>query len=227
MKNVFRLTFAVLVFGLAFSSCKKNTGEKAVTGEASGKAAAAGETMYKVNPAASQVLWTGSKPTGQHTGTIQVAEGMVGLNGQNLVSGNFSLDMNSLSVSDLQPGQGKEKLESHLKGTVDGNRDDFFNVTKFPNASFSITNVGPATAGDQNANATITGDLTIRDVTKSVTFPAYVGAIGNKFTAVTPNFTINRTEWGVNFKSKSIFDNLKDDFISDDISLSIKLEASK
>ena len=60
---------------------------------------------------------------------------------------------------------------------------------------------------------------------KSITFPASIVKLGEKINAVTPSFTINRTEWGINFQSKSVFTDLKDKFIHDDISLNIQLEA--
>lgn len=229
MKLTRNLFFYAFILVLSLSACKKSGGDKAVTGKAAGDSAKSevAATMFKINPTTSQVLWVGSKPGGQHTGTIGVAEGFVGINGKDLVSGQFTLDMNSITVTDLKAGEGKEDLEGHLKGTIEGREDHFFNVAKYPTANFKITNVGPATAGDQSANATITGDLTLLSTTKSISIPAFVGVIGDKFTAVTPNFKIDRTEWGINFQSKTVFDDLKDKFIDDEISLTIQLEANK
>jgi len=222
-----KLSFVALLCALAFTACKKTAGEKAVTGAAAGtKATASSATIYKVNPATSQILWTGSKPGGQHSGVIKVASGQIGMSGGKVVSGEFVMDMGSIAVTDLKPGEGKEDLEAHLKGTAAGKEDHFFNVAQYPTAKFVITSVNAATT-NPDANASITGDLTLKNVTKSVTIPAFVGAVGNDLTAVTPNFKINRTDWGINFQSKSVFDDLKDKFINDDISMVIDLKAAK
>jgi len=43
----------------------------------------------------------------------------------------------------------------------------------------------------------------------------------------TPPFTIDRTQWGVNYGSKSVFDNLGDKFINDEVGITITLKAGK
>lgn len=228
MKNYLKLTFVAMLCALAFTACKKTAGTKAETGAAAGTKATApsSATLFKVNPATSQIIWTGHKPTGQHTGTIKIAEGQVGMDGQKVVSGEFVMDMNSISVSDLKAGEGKEDLEAHLKGTVSEKANDFFNVSQYPTAKFVITSTGPNTTGSTDMNATITGDLTLKGVTRSITFPAFVGAAGNDL-AASANFKINRTEWGINFQSKSVFTELKEKFINDEINLVLDLKGNK
>ena len=221
-----KLSFAALILGLAFTACKKNDGAKAVTGAAKEAISNATATAFKINTAKSQVIWVGSKPGGQHTGTIGISGGSLGVNGTALSTGKITFDMNSIAVTDLKPGEGKEDLEAHLKGTAAGKEDHFFNVAAHPTASFEITNVGPATTGDQDNNATITGNLTLKGNTKSVTFPAFVGVAGGTLQAAA-SFKINRTEWGINFQSKSVFDDLKDKFINDEIALTLDISASK
>jgi len=224
MKYISRISFLLLCLGLFTTSCKKPAGDAAKTGAAKDVAAAAASAKsYAVNTAASQVLWTGSKATGQHAGTINITNGQLQVVGSAVTGGTFTLDMNSINVTDLEGGK-KADLEGHLKGMAEGNKDHFFNVAKFPTAKFQITSVTPATS-NPDANTNITGNLTMRDKTNSITFPANVVVIGGKVNAVTPPFTINRTLWGVNYGSASVFDNLKDNVISGDISLQINLEA--
>jgi polyisoprenoid-binding protein YceI len=69
----------------------------------------------------------------------------------------------------------------------------------------------------------VDGDLTIKGITKKVSFDASINLLNGKFAANTLPFTINRTEWGVNYQSKSIVAGLKDQFIYDDITLEIEL----
>lgn len=229
MKRFVQFSFFLLTVSLLIVSCKnKPAGEAAKTDEAAkttAPAASASAKGFAINPNQSKVLWVGSKPTGSHNGTINVAEGKLSVDNGQLVGGKFVLDMTSITCTDLKPGEGKEKLEAHLKGTTDENADDFFNVAKHPTGSFIITKV-EALTGNPDATHNITGNLTLKGQTKSITFPASVNVADGKVTAVTPSFKINRTEWGINFMSKSVFDNLKDKFINDEIALNIQLETA-
>ena len=225
MKNLLKFSFLVLTLGLLVVSCKnKPSGDAAKTAAAETAAkATAAATSYAINTVSSKVFWVGSKPTGSHNGSIDLSEGKLSVTDGKLTGGSFVLNMNSITNLDQKPGEGKEDLEAHLKGLKEDNADHFFNVTKYPTATFAITKVDPV-AGGGDATHNITGNLTIKETTKSITFPASVAILANKVTAVTPSFKINRTEWGVNFKSKSVFDNLKDKFIDDEIALNIQLE---
>ncbi len=228
MKIAFKFTFMILVLGLALTSCKKKAaGDKAKTGEATGeKATAANSVSYAIDAAVSKIYWTGTKPTGSHTGTINIAKGKLDAVGSDISGGQFMIDMNTITNTDMAAGDGKEDLEAHLKGTAEEKADHFFNVAKYPDATFVISKVEKAATGGV-ATHNITGDLTLKGKTKSITFPASVVIAGDKINATAPAFTINRTEWGVNYGSKSIFDDLKDKYINDDISLNIEMQANK
>jgi len=227
MKIAIKFSFMILVLGLALTSCKnKAAGDKAKVGEAVGKAASAANAVsYAINPG-SKIYWTGSKPTGSHTGTIDIAKGKLDASNNDISGGQFVLDMTSITNTDQAPGKGKEDLEAHLKGSAEGKEDHFFNVSKYPEATFVITSVAKAPAGGKISH-NITGDLTMKGITKSVTFPASVVIAGDKINATAPAFTINRTDWKVNFMSKTILDDLKDGFINDEISLTIDMTATK
>ncbi|MBN2812502.1 MAG: YceI family protein, partial [Bacteroidales bacterium] len=112
------------------------------------------------------------------------------------------------------------RLVGHLKSA------DFFEVEKYPTARFVITKVSKLTsqsAATAKATHRIEGNLTIKDITKKIAFNASVNVRNGKLIASTQLFTINRTLWGVNYQSKSIFANLKDQFIDDDMTLSVEL----
>jgi len=195
-----------MILGISLTSCKQKTpGAKAATGEAvktTTNTAAADATTYMVDAANSKIIWAGSKPGKTHSGTINIGKGTITAANNNITNGKFMIDMTSLEVTDLQKGSGKEQLEAHLKGTVDGKRDDFFNVAEFPSAIFEVTSVTPAAA-------------------------ASVQMAGSVLSAVSLPFKIDRTEWGIKFMSKSILDDLKDGFIEDEVSLTINLTAKK
>ena len=67
----------------------------------------------------------------------------------------------------------------------------------------------------------------MKGVTKEVGFKANITVTDGQVVVTTPQFTIDRTQWGVNYNSKSVFDNLGDNFINDEIGLRINLTAGK
>ncbi|QIL77391.1 YceI family protein [Hymenobacter sp. HDW8] len=185
-----------------------------------GTAKAAG-TAYAVQPQLSTLGWVGKKVTGEHSGNVQFKEGNVLVRGNQLVGGTFVVDMNSLKVTDLKDADSNGKLVGHLKA------DDFFGVEKNPTATFKITNITPikGAAADAN-NATITGDLTIKGITKPITFPAKIG-VKNGMAAATGVATIDRTKYDIKYGSKSFFEGIGDKAIYDEFTLSFNVIAKK
>ncbi len=206
---------------LTFTACKDGQKEVATTDEKEVVAPTPEAVSYTVDVEKSVIKWKGDKPTGSHAGTIKIASGSVSVNGANLETGKFSIDMNSISDTDLE-GEMKANLEAHLKGTVEGKEGDFFNVNKYPLASFVVTGV-TGTEGE----TIVSGNLTIKEKTHNIEFPATIDYTDNGMSLVSKPFNIDRTKWGVNYGSKSIFDNLGDKFISDEIGLEIELHANK
>jgi polyisoprenoid-binding protein YceI len=221
------MTFSKLFFAclsiLFFVACNNAPeGQKATTSAPvkDVQARATTEETYTVNAAASRVNWQGTEPSGDgHTGTIGITTGSLQVSNGQLVGGTFVLDMNSISATDLKPGKGKEDLESHLK---DG---DFFDVQKFPTGTFLMTQVLPST---EVAGAThrVSGNLTLRNQTQNITFPAHIQIENGKFKATTPKFTIDRTKWGVMYRS-GVIGTIKNKLINDQIGLEVTLEAAK
>lgn len=204
------------MFMIFMVSCKKEN-KSAVTGEAAPVAEAVG-TEYSIVQGRSLINWSGSKLAGTHTGTFQVSKGTVSVDNGKVTGGNFTIDMNSLICTDLAAGQGKEKLEGHLKSA------DFFDVAAHPEATFEITKV-TALEGSSDANSLIYGNLTMKGVSKQVGFKAMVNNKGNGITVTTPEFSINRTDFGMTYGSASLTDTVKDKAINDEVKLSITLGA--
>lgn len=219
MKFLFR---TVLLFALigASLSCKQSTGEMAEVSEAKEVVQkAVSGTSYGVDLAASNVMWTGTKLAGSgHSGTINLSSGNIQASDGELTGGEFILDMNTLTNTDLESGKGKEKLEGHLKN------EDFFDVPQFPTAKFVITKV-TALDGDVDATHMVYGNLTIKDTTKEIGFKAKVSQGGGAINVSTPKFTINRTDFNVKYGSSSFFDLAKDKVINNDVDLQITLSA--
>lgn len=204
----------LLTVGMACSSAPE--GENVGTGDASGEAAAAGSDSYTLETGV--VFWNAGKPTGKHNGTVNLSQAELGLEDGTLVSGNFTIDLSTLVNADLTAETGKADLEGHLKSA------DFFDVENHPNATFVITRVEPATAAGVTHN--VTGDLTIKGISRSVTIPAEVFVEDNILRIKTPDFVINRTEWDLKYGSGTI-GTLQDKLIYDEVGLAINLTAVK
>ena len=173
-----------------------------------GAFAATNPIKKMINVKESNITWTGKKVLGQHTGNIQLKDGVLEMENGELIGGNFTVDMTSITVTDLQSGKGKEKLEGHL------NSPDFFDTEKYPEATFVITEVAKSGIG-----YSVVGDLTIKDHTESI--KVHMDVDNN--TAAT-KFTVDRTKYGVRHGSPSFFDNLKDNAINDNFELVVNLK---
>lgn len=171
-------------------------------------------TTYTVDKTQSKLNWTAKKVTGQHTGTIGVADGTLQLDGNVLKGGSFTLDTKSITVTDLT-GSGNERLTGHLKS------DDFFSVEKHPTSTFVISSV----AAKGNGNYDVTGKLTIKGITNTISFPATVAVEGSKATAKA-KVKIDRTKFDIKYRSSNFFENLGDKAIYDDFELEVLLVAN-
>jgi len=156
----------------------------------------------------SSINWVGKKITGSHEGTIDLSEGVLMFEDDKLVGGDFTIDMTTIKVTDLESGNGKEKLEGHL------NSDDFFGTENYKTARFEIKEVK-----EDGKVYKVTGDLTIKGKTVTKTFDMAVTE-----DSATANFEIDRTKFDIRYGSSSFFDNLKDKAINDDFELSVNLK---
>ena len=198
-------------------SCKDTPNEvDAMDAETEAMASDAAVT-YNVDTDASIINWEGSKVGGMHTGTIDIQSGMVMVNGENVESGEFTIDMNSIAVTDLE-GESAMSLKAHLEGTAEGKATDFFNTPEYPTAKFVVTGL--------NGN-TLEGNLTLKDITKNVSFPVNVSYDGDRMMLTSEEFTIDRTDWGIVYGSTTLADTVKDKAISDDMTLKVNLVATK
>lgn len=216
------LSLLVLATMSTFVSCKKEA--TTTTSEVNEVAAPSEQSInHKIDMENSVVDWKGSKPTGTHTGTIKFSDGLAVLKDGKLEGGKFVFDMNSITVTDLKSGDGKEDLETHLKGTGDkAEEDHFFNVGKYPKGSFVVTKVT-----EENGKSMVTGNLTLKDISKSITFPAMMTSDETSMTLKSEPFMINRTDFKINYASKSIFTDLNDKFVDDNIELTVTLKILK
>ena len=168
-----------------------------------------------VDAESSKIQWIGSKISENHEGTISIQKGSLNIDHGTLVGGQISIDMNSINTTDME-GRKKQRLDWHLKN------EDFFNVEAFP---LSVITITKAIKGQDN-NYHITADLTIKDITHSISIIANVEIKGLNYSA-TANIKIDRTKWDIIYKSGNFFKDLGDKIILDEIEFDVLLFSVK
>src|SRR4051794_20965848 len=190
------LAGAVLAFSVAsvaLAGCddpskgkaKATTGEAVTTTTSQSATAAQGNVKYTFDQAASKVTWVGSKVTGKHDGGFSTFKGTVDVVDGSPEKSKVDVDIDATSIT-----SDNEKLTGHLMSP------DFFDTKQFPKATFVSTKIDKG--GDKGASNTITGNLTIKGITKSVTFPATVKVAGDT-ADVDAEFSINRRDFSLNY----------------------------
>ena len=165
------------------------------------------QTGKKADPSKSSINWVGKKFTGQHTGTIDLKEGTLIFKGEKLVGGNFTVDMATISTTDLS-GKAKTNLDGHLKA------DDFFGTEKFPTSKLVFKSIG-----EKSKNVyTVTADLTIKEITNPIQFEIIVD--GDKATTA---LKVDRTKYDIKYASTGM-GVVADKAISDEFELNITLQ---
>lgn len=219
-KNVFAV---IALAALSFTACKKENTTVETT-DATEVTTTTEGTKYNVSVADSKIDWTGGKVSGDnHTGTILLSEGEVSVNEGKLVNGKFVIDINSIVVTDITDAEMKAGLEGHLKGATAENADHFFNAAKFPTGTFELTGVT-----EENGKQIIAGNLTLKEVSHAIKFPATVTVTDADVTISSEEFEIDRTKWGVNYNSGTLVKDLAGDkIINDNIKLKFSVKATK
>ena len=170
-----KIIFAVVILATSLSLVaftKKDKSNAAVT--------------FTVNAQKSKVDWIGSKKSDFHTGYFPVKSGAVQVDGGKLVGGSFVIDVAGLKVTDEGGGA---KLQGHLSS------GDFFDISKFGEATFTINTVDYTKAD----RATIKGDLSLKGIKAPVTFTAIIRNADDKGFFAEAFFPFDRTVFGINY----------------------------
>ena len=200
------LSLSIIALALLFS-CKGEKKEKIVVKEE----VKVEETIMvnNVDLTTSIMTWKGTKPTGSHDGIVSFSSGGMIVENGVLKEGEFVIDMSTIKNLDMEGSDGAGKIEKHLKAA------DFFDVEMYPTSKFVITSVL-----DVEGNTAVTGNLTIKDVTKSITIPATVSTTDGITTFKSELFNIDRADFNVKYGSKRWIEGLKDKFIDDLVEMS-------
>lgn len=201
---------------LALAGCEDPTKDKPkatvssdtpAAAQAAQAALPAGAETLPIDAASSTLGFAGSKVTGKHEGKFEKISGSIALAGGKPDGGRITVEADTASVKTDQ-----EKLDGHLKSP------DFFDVEKFPKATFTSTQI--KAGGENGATHTITGELDLHGVKKSLTFPATI-TVGSDAVSGTAEFVINRKDFGIVYPGK------QDDLIRDDVLLKLSLKAPR
>lgn len=198
--------------------------------------------QYKINIDSSSVSWIGSKPAGKHHGVIPIVSGEISLEDNNIVGGKVVMNINGITANDLlEDVERHDRLINHLKS------DDFFDAENYPEAVFEITSCAtynpnkeiivkeefesehkPASATEHMTDTPthyITGNLTMRDTTLSITFPVFI-SVNNKEIVARAKFNIDRTNWNLKYRDEaSVADKTKDRFIYNTVNVGFRVLA--
>jgi polyisoprenoid-binding protein YceI len=220
MKNARRvLSLAAMMFITLslISGCSKS-GELAKDTNNKELIAASGKgKRISISVPDSKIEWEAKKVTGSHSGTVDLTSGNLSVDDGQLTGGKFDISVNTIKVLQLDDPEMNAKLTGHLKS------DDFFSVEKFPTGTFVINSVTPLSDGTGN-NYTIGGDLTIKGITKPITFPAKVN-INEDIVTASADFKLDRTLWDIKFRSGKFYENLGDNLIYDDFGIKLNITA--
>ena len=208
-----RKYFAIfmLAFAVSFAACANPADNKphATVSEASqtpDAAKTAGAETLAINPENSKVEFVGSKVTGSHNGSFKQFTGTIEL-AKEVDKSRVTIDIDTTSIVTDTDG-----LTTHLK------TPDFFDVAKYPKANFTSTKIEPATTA--GATHTVTGNLDLHGVKKSISFPATI-QVAPDAASVNAEFAINRKDFGINYTGKA------NDLIRDEVVMKLTVKAPR
>jgi polyisoprenoid-binding protein YceI len=179
-----------------------------------------GSGIYSFDAISSKINWEGSKTLIKEwidTGNISLQSGYLTLENNEIKEGKIVIDMNSISAEKTGGGGGEDNLSKHLKS------EDFFNTENFPTSEFSLTSL-TKTEGEYEYIAK--GDITIKNITKTIEFPIKIYMIGESI-FVNGEIILDRSLFEVKFGSTSFFKDIGDKAINNNFKLKLELVGKK
>ena len=176
----------------------------------------ASDTLH-INVENSNINWTGRKITGEHSGTLKLADGWVIMQEDSIIGGKITFDMTSIKNTDIESPEWKQKLEDHLKA------EDFFHTDSFPHAILEIKIQTTIMDENKTIREGVLADLTIRGMTHEIKFPFILTQSKNILTGE-GSVDIDRTLYNIQYKSGKFFDDLGDHLIYDDFTVQFRVQ---
>lgn len=178
--------------------------------------------VFDIDVETSLVRWTGRNLFNHHHGMIKLAGGRIDVRHGDLKAASFTIDMNSIVNEDLVDPAYNAMLIRHLRD------DDFFAVDRFPTAEFTCEyaeSLPACTPG--TPNFMLSGFMTLRGVTKPLSFPAVIAAEDADHLTGQAQFEIDRTQFGSLYGSGRLFAFLGRHVVNDHVHLHVKLHAKR
>lgn len=170
---------------------------------------------FNIQTTESTIEWVGKKVTGAHNGTINIADGTLSLTDGKLTGGKFTIDTTSIRILDVTDLNTNVQFAGHLAS------EDFFGIEKYPTATLEITSV----SNGLNSSYHVAGNLTIKGISHPIEFDAEVGDIQGDILKASGKLVIDRTKYGMRFRSGNFFKDLGDTLIYNDFTLNVQLTA--
>lgn len=209
--SIFPRVLLVSSLALLSAGCDNDPAKGKVAAQVSSAQAAAaqpaGGVPHSFDSAGSTLTFVGAKITRKHDGAFGAFRGVVRLVDGDPTKSSVTADIDTASVS-----TDSGRLTTHLK------TPDFFDVERFPQAKFSSTSI--AAGGASGASHTITGNLELHGVTKSISFPATIRVAGDTV-ETDAEFAINRKDFGIAYRGAP------DDLVKDEVLIQLKIRAKK
>lgn len=174
--------------------------------------------QYPIDLQESNFEWLGRNLINKHWGTAPIKSGYLKFNAGTLVSGEFIIDLQGLLCTDLKGSDMHDVLIAHLQN------DDFFDVSNYPEAIFTVTGSSPIEGSSSGSpNLTVFGNLNLRGQTHPIQFEAATGITPEGFFAAQASLSIDRTQWGVLYGSGKLFHRLAGHLVNDLIEFQIRI----
>lgn len=175
---------------------------------------------FRIDPAESIIRWTGRNLFNHHSGTVKLSSGRIVVTEGKLISAEFTIDLNSIACEDITDSSMNATLIRHLRDA------DFFEVEKYPTATFQATEALPIDAcAPGSPNYLLRGNFTLRGVSKPIEFPVVVATADGKRITGQGQFELDRTEFGSIYGSGRFFKFLGKHVVNDFIHLHVKIHA--
>ncbi len=170
-------------------------------------------SSFSIDDTKSSIKWKGTKSTGSfHDGVISVNSSLLKIDNNKLIGGEIIIDMNSIICTDIKDEGSNNYLVKHLKN------EDFFNTPMYPKAKLQINSVSLI----ENNDYKIEADLDIKNQTHPIIFTANI-VINEGVGLASGYIEIDRSKYGIKYKSKSWFPDIGDRFINDTFELYFNL----
>ena len=204
---VILILIALLTYGCANPAANKPKATVANAAPESGSAKPANAETLVISPENSKVEFVAAKVTRSHNGSFKQFNGSIDLLANSLQASRVTIDIQTSSVA-----TDEDALTKHLQ------TPDFFDVAKYPKATFTSTKIEPNKA--YAATHDVTGNFELHGIKKSITFPATI-TVAPDNVSVNAEFAINRKDFGLLYPGKA------DDLIRDGVVIKLTVKVPR